>query len=157
MGAVRKLFTLGILLTLALPGVASALPAPARLGDLSFGLGPAFVVDRGEALGGVTGETNLLFGLFSLGVHGRVAQGRGDLHAAVGVEASAAGLLGVGASYQREGFSIDGLLAVPLIFGGIEPWFVSVGYRPSILLRGGSIHEIAVQFKWSSLLLPLRD
>src|SRR5690606_33248886 len=85
MGAVRKLFTLGILLTLALPGVASALPAPARLGDLSFGLGPAFVVDRGEALGGVTGETNLLFGLFSLGVHGRVAQGRGDLHAAVGV------------------------------------------------------------------------
>lgn len=144
------------LLGILLADPALALPAPARPGDVSLGVGPALVFDRGEAQPAITGEANLLFGLFSVGFHGRLANGSERILPAVGVETSLAGVIGVGASLQPDGPSIDGLLAVPLVFGR-EPWYFSVGYRPSFLLRGGTIHELAIQIKWSSLLVPSDD
>ncbi len=152
---------IGLLLTvvaLCCPALAQAemLPYPTELGDLSLGIGPAFVSDRGEAGGGVTAEANLLFGLFSLGAHARAAAVDGAFRPAAGLELGFAGLLGLGASAQQEGLSIDGLLALPIPLGR-EPFFLSVGWRPSFLLRGGVVHELAVQIRWSSLLVSADD
>lgn len=153
--AVRHLLANAGLLLLALaPTVAAALPYPATLGDFSLGAGPALVAGSGDVGGGAAAEANLLVGLFSLGAHGRVASGSGA--SAAGFEVAFAGLVGLGASVQRQGPSIDGLLSVPVPVGG-EPWFLSVGWRPSFLLRGGMRHEVALQVKWSSLLLDADD
>ena len=135
---------------LAIPSAAGALPFPARLGDFSLGAGPALVAGSGGVGGGATAEVNLLLGLFSLGAHGRGATGTGA--SAAGLELAFAGMVGLGASVQRQGPSIDGLLAVPVPIGG-NPWFLSLGWRPSFLLDGGMRHEVSLQVKWSSLLV----
>lgn len=145
-------------LSLALPALASAgpLPAPARLGDLSVGLGPALVANDDGLGGGATAEANLLLGIWSLGAHVRAADVDGAFHPAVGVEVAFAGALGLGTSYQARGLSIDGLLAVPIpLFRG--PWYVTLGWRPSFLLGGGTIQEVALQVKWTSLLVPVDE
>ncbi|HEY0838713.1 MAG TPA: hypothetical protein VGD74_00865 [Vulgatibacter sp.] len=136
------------------PSIAGALPFPARLGDYSVGAGPALVAGEGGVGGGVAAEANLLLGLFSLGAHGRGVAGGGG--SAAGVEVAFAGLIGVGMGVQEAGASIDGLLAVPLPFGG-DPWFLSLGWRPSFLVAGGVRHEISLQIKWSSLLVAGDD
>ena len=140
---------------LLLPGLASAAPAPARLGDYSLGAGPAFVVDRGEPGGGVTGEANLLWRSLSLGVHARAAAVDGELRPAAGIELAYLGMVGVGASVQGAGPSFDALLAVPIPIYRWHETYLSFGWRPSWLLEGGGwVHEIALQLKWSSLLVP---
>ncbi|AKU90680.1 hypothetical protein [Vulgatibacter incomptus] len=146
-----------ILLLVLLPFAARAqLPSPAQLGDLSVGIGPAVVTRDGRVGGGATAEANLLFGLWSAGAHLRGAALDGGFDPAGGVEAGLAGILGLGVGFQRGGPSIDGLLALPVPIGK-EPWFLSVGWRPSFLLRGGVIHELAIQVRWSSLLVPTDD
>lgn len=149
-----RLRALALVVGVLLPAAARGdiLPAPARAGDLSFGLGPALVLEGGEASPGVTGELNLLVGAFSLGAHGRAAFGD-EVAPAVGVEAAVLGMLGAGASWRPGGLSIDGLLQVPLPILP-TPFFLSVGWRPMFLLAGGVEHEVALQIKWSSLLLP---
>ncbi|HWV39710.1 MAG TPA: hypothetical protein VN033_14670 [Vulgatibacter sp.] len=134
----------------ALPAAAPALPFPASLGDYSLGAGPALVVGSGELGGGVTAEANLLFGLYSIGARGRAAAPAAA--SAVGFEVAFAGLVGLGASAQRDGPSIDGFLALPVPVG-VDPWFLSLGWRPSFLLDGGVRHEVSLQIKWSSLLV----
>ena len=151
--AVRAL----VLLLLLVPAAAAA--APARLGDYSLGAGPAFVLDRGDAGAGVTAEANLLYRWFSLGLHLRGAAVGDDFRPAAGLELSALGLLGVGASVQEGGPSIDGLLQLPIPIYAWQQSYLTLGWRPSWLLRdgGGWIHEIALQVKWSSLLVPSED
>jgi len=142
---------------LLLPGLAAA--APARLGDFSVGAGPALVVDRGDAGGGVTAEANLLWSWFSLGLHGRGVAVDGAFRPAGGLELSAFGLVGVGASLQEDGPSIDALLQVPIPIYGWRASYLTLGWRPSRLLgeHAGWVHEIALQLKWSSLLVPTDD
>lgn len=140
---------LAAVLVAGLPSAARALPFPATLGDFSLGAGPALVAGAGEVGGGATAEANLLLGLFSIGARGRVVSGDAS---AAGLEVAFAGLVGLGASLQRQGAAIDGLVSIPVPFGG-DPWFLSVGWRPSFLLDGGVRHELSLQIKWSSLLL----
>ena|GEM_PF-7025364 len=139
---------------LAIPSAAGALPFPAHLGDFSLGAGPALVAGSDVVGGGATAEVNLLLGLFSLGAHGRGATGTGA--SAAGLELAFGGMVGVGASLQQQGPSIDGLLAIPVPIGR-EPWFLSLGWRPSFLLEGGMRHEVSLQVKWSSLLVDAVD
>ena len=145
------------LLALLLPG--TALGAPARLGDFSLGAGPALVIDRGDVGGGVTAEANLLWSWFSLGLHGRGAAVDGEFRPALGLELSAFGLVGVGASVQEDGPSIDALLQFPIPIYTWRASYLTVGWRPSRLLgdHAGWSHEIALQLKWSSLLVPTDD
>lgn len=143
---------LAAVLAAGLPSAARALPFPATLGDFSLGAGPALVAGGGDVGGGATAEANLLLGLFSIGARGRGVPGA----SAAGLEFAFAGLVGLGASVQREGAALDGLLSIPVPFGA-DPWFLSVGWRPSFLLDGGVRHELSLQIKWSSLLLAAAD
>lgn len=147
--------------TLALPillaSSAAAADAPAHFGDFSAGLGPALVVDRGNVGGGAVAEGNLLFDWFSLGLHGRLASVSGEFRPELGLEAAAFGLVGAGVGIQEGGPSIDLSLSVPIPIYAWEPFYLAVGYRPSFLLQGGTVHEVAIQLKWSSLLLPSDD
>lgn len=149
--------TLLALLLLGIAGPAAALPAPAKLGDYTVGAGPAFVLDRGNPGGGAVAEGNLLYGLFSLGLHLRGHMISGEFKPAAGMDLAFAGLIGAGASVQEAGTSIDGLLALPIPIYAWEPWYLSVAWRPSFLLDGGSIHEFSLQLKFSSLLVPSDD
>ena len=143
----------GLLWAIAPPAHAVDLPAPAVWGDFSLGVGPALVLlPRGPA-SALTGEINLLAGAFTFGARGRVADRAGELQPAVGLEASVLGMIGAGASWQAAGPSIDGLLQIPVPLLP-APFYLALSWRPSVLLRGGVEHEVALQLKWSSLLLP---
>jgi len=144
-------------LALFVPAAASA--APARLGDFSLGAGPAFVLDRGDAGAGAVAEANLLYGWFSLGLHARAAMVGDDFRPAAGLELGALGLVGVGASLQDGGPSLDALLQLPIPIYSWRETYLTIGWRPSWLLgdRHGWVHEIALQIKWSSLLVPSED
>lgn len=148
-----------LLLAVLLLAPATTRAEPARLGDFSLGLGPAFVLEQGQPGAGVVGEANLLWRWFSLGLHGRAAAVGDGFSPAAGIEASAFGLVGVGASVQRAGPSIDALLQVPIPIFAWQQSYLTVGWRPSYLLgdERGWIHEFAVQVKWSSLLVPTDD
>ncbi len=146
-----------IALLVLVPAAASA--APARLGDFSVGAGPAFVLDRGDAGGGLVAEANLLYSWFSLGLHARGAMVGDDFRPAAGLELGALGLFGVGASVQEAGPSIDALLQLPIPIYSWQASYLTLGYRPSYLVgdQRGWIHEIALQVKWTSLLVPSED
>jgi hypothetical protein len=135
------------------PARADVLPAPAHLGDFSLGVGPAVVLQGGDVQAGVTGELNLLAGAFSFGPHARATFAGGNVHGAVGLEASVLGMLGGGVTWRPGGFSVDGLLQVPLPVLP-QPFYLAIGWRPMFLLHGGIEHEATLQLKWSSLLLP---
>lgn len=151
----RRLAPFALALAAALPARA----APARLGDFSLGGGPAIVVDRNSFGAGATAEANLLWRWFSLGMHGRLAAVEGEARPAAGIELGAFGFFGLGASLQAAGPSIDGLLQIPIPVYAWQQTYLTVGYRPGLLLGEdrGWVHEIAVQIKWSSLLVPETD
>ncbi|WP_373049188.1 hypothetical protein [Vulgatibacter sp.] len=145
-----------LLLALLLPAAASA--APARLGDVSVGAGPALVVDRGDVGPGAVAEANLLWHWLSLGLRLRGAAVDGEFRPAAGVELGALGLFGVGASIQEPAPSVDLLFQVPVPIYSWQQTYLTLGYRPSWLTDGsGWVHEIALQVKWSSLLVPEDD
>lgn len=139
-------------LVLSSPGQAAA--QPARLGDFSFGGGPALVVDRGQAGPAAVAEFNLLVDWFALGVNLRAASIDGDFRPGASGLFTVFGLLGAGAGIQEGGPSVDFLLELPLPVYRWMPGFFTVSYRPSLLVDGGSIHQVALQMKWSSLLVP---
>jgi hypothetical protein len=152
--AAARLLSSVALLLVASSARAELLPAPAHLGDVSLGLGPALVLlQNGDVQPGVTGEANLLAGAFAFGAHGRVAFGDGAVHPLVGLEAAVLGMIGGGMSWRPGGVSVDGLLQVPLPLLP-SPFYLAVAWRPMFLLHGGIEHEVAVQLKWSTLLLP---
>lgn len=157
MRSASRLPLAALLCALLLADGASA--GPARLGDFSVGGGLALVVDRGSIGGGPVAEANLLYDWFSLGLRLRGAFLDGGFRPAAGLEASAFGLLGLGVGLQEAGPSIDGLLQIPVPIYRWRETYLTLGYRPSLLLRepGGWVHEIALQIKWSSLLVPEED
>ena len=145
-----------LLVLLLLPGSAAA--GPARLGDFSVGAGPALVFDRGELGGGAVAEANLLWDWYSLGLRLRGAAVEGEFRPAAGIELGAFGLFGLGLGVQEPGLSLDGLFQLPLPIYEWRQSYLTLGYRPSILLDGsGWTHEIALQIKWTTLLAPSED
>lgn len=140
----------------SLPAPAAA-SAPARLGDFSFGGGPAFVVDRGDVGGGAVAEFNLLVDWFALGLNFRGVGVDGEFRPGASAQFTVLGFLGVGAGIQPGGPSVDFSLEAALPSYEWMPGYLTVAYRPSVLVDGGAIHQIALQMKWSSLLVPSRD
>lgn len=130
---------------------------PARLGDFSFGGGPALVVDRGQAGPAAVAEFNLLVDWFALGVNLRGAAIDGEFRPGASALFTIFGILGTGAGIQDGGPSVDFLLELPLPVYRWFPGYFTVAYRPSILVDGGSIHQLAFQMKWSTLLRPEVD
>lgn len=130
---------------------------PAHLGDFSFGGGPAIVVDRGSFGAGAVAEANLLWNWFALGVNVRGVGVEGEFRPGASLQGTVFGILGAGVGTQAGGPSVDLSLELPLPFYEWLPGYFTVAYRPSLFVEGGALHQVALQLKWSSLLLPARD